>query len=307
MLAPTRSRSDLDAAEIARSKAGSAVAEAQDQLSGVRAEATEIIEAARAEAEAERGRCDRRRRGRSSTDSCRRRRRDQRSAGRRDGRGSPAGRRVRHRCCISSHEPSDRAERRSARRRPVPLQPELRTIMLSILASEEPNGVHLASDINEVIWGSLAFFVLLALIVWKAGPAIKAAISGRTDRIRDELATAEAERSDAEAALTAKAADLPDVSTEQTRIRAEATETAARLKSDMAAKAQADAAALVARANGEVVNQRTPGAGRHPRRGRPPHPRRHRGRRHRLSRRRRSVRPDRSVHQPGRPELISSR
>lgn len=47
-------RGDLDAAEIARSKAGSAVAEAQDQLAGVRAEATEIIEAARAEAEQER-------------------------------------------------------------------------------------------------------------------------------------------------------------------------------------------------------------------------------------------------------------
>lgn len=44
-------RSDLDAAEIARSKAGSAVAEAEDQLAGVRAEAAEIIEAARAEAE----------------------------------------------------------------------------------------------------------------------------------------------------------------------------------------------------------------------------------------------------------------
>jgi len=47
-------RSDLDAAEVARSKAGSAVAEAQDQLAGVRAEAAEIVEAARAEAEAER-------------------------------------------------------------------------------------------------------------------------------------------------------------------------------------------------------------------------------------------------------------
>ena len=47
-------REDLDAAEIARSKAGSAVSEAQDQLAGVRAEAAEIIEAARAEAEAER-------------------------------------------------------------------------------------------------------------------------------------------------------------------------------------------------------------------------------------------------------------
>lgn len=47
-------RGDLDAAEIARSKAGSAASEAQDQLAGVRAEAAEIVEAARAEAEGER-------------------------------------------------------------------------------------------------------------------------------------------------------------------------------------------------------------------------------------------------------------
>jgi len=128
--------------------------------------------------------------------------------------------------------------------------------MSSIFAAEGPNGVQLASDINEVIWGSLAFFVLLALVVWKAGPAIKAAFSGRTARIRDELASAEAERTEAEAALTAKAADVPDVGAEQTRIREEAVETAERLKHDMAAKAETDAAALVARANADVATQR---------------------------------------------------
>lgn len=47
-------RGDLDAAEIARSKAGSAASDAQDQLAGVRAEAAEVVEAARVEAEAER-------------------------------------------------------------------------------------------------------------------------------------------------------------------------------------------------------------------------------------------------------------
>jgi F-type H+-transporting ATPase subunit b len=44
-------RSDLDAAEVARSRAGSAASEVQDQLSGVRAEAAAVVDAARAEAE----------------------------------------------------------------------------------------------------------------------------------------------------------------------------------------------------------------------------------------------------------------
>lgn len=125
-----------------------------------------------------------------------------------------------------------------------------------IFASEEPNGVHLASDINEVIWGSLAFFVLLALIVWKAGPAIKKMVTGRTERIRDELEAAQAERTSAEQALNASSADLPDVGSEETRIRNEAIETASRLKTDMAAKAETDAVALVVRARADADAQK---------------------------------------------------
>ena len=44
-------RGDLDAAETARDRAGSAATEVQDQLAGVRAEATEIVDAARTEAD----------------------------------------------------------------------------------------------------------------------------------------------------------------------------------------------------------------------------------------------------------------
>ena len=36
--------------------------------------------------------------------------------------------------------------------------------MLTILAAEAPNGKHLAGDLNEVYWGSAAFFVLMALL-----------------------------------------------------------------------------------------------------------------------------------------------
>ena len=49
-------RGDLDAAEVARSRAGSAANEVHDQLAGVRAEAAEIVDAARAEGESVRAR-----------------------------------------------------------------------------------------------------------------------------------------------------------------------------------------------------------------------------------------------------------
>lgn len=49
-------RADLDAADRARSAAGSAAGEVHDQLVDVRTEAAQLIDAARAEAEAERSR-----------------------------------------------------------------------------------------------------------------------------------------------------------------------------------------------------------------------------------------------------------
>ncbi len=120
--------------------------------------------------------------------------------------------------------------------------------MFELLAAEGPNGVHLAGDINEVYWGSLAFFVLMIPFFMKGVPAIKKVMEARTNRIRTELAEAEAARVEAQSALSASTADLPDVDAEADRLRREAVETAERLKVDLVAKAHADAAALKARA-----------------------------------------------------------
>jgi len=125
-----------------------------------------------------------------------------------------------------------------------------------LFASEEPNGVHLASDINEVIWGSLAFFVVLGLIIWKAGPAIAKAFNGRTERIAAELGSAAAQKDEAVAALTASTADLPDTNAEEARIKAEAIETAERVKADLIAKAHADAEDIRVRGRADVDNYR---------------------------------------------------
>lgn len=121
------------------------------------------------------------------------------------------------------------------------------------LASEEPNGVHLASDINEVIWGSIAFFIVAGLIVWKAGPLIAKAMNDRTARIEAELGEAKAARAEAEAALTATSAELPDVSSEEARIRSEALQTAEKLKADLIAKAGAEAEAVRDRGRSDVA------------------------------------------------------
>ncbi len=118
------------------------------------------------------------------------------------------------------------------------------------------NGVHLAGDMKEVYWGSSAFIVLVALIAWKFGPAIKKMVASRPERIQAELEAAKAARTEAETALNASTADLPDVGAEEVRIRDEALETASRLKVDMVAKAEADAEALKTRGVADVANMK---------------------------------------------------
>lgn len=125
---------------------------------------------------------------------------------------------------------------------------------LYMFAAEAGNGRHLAGDRNEIYWGSIAFFVILGLIVWKAGPIITKSMRDRTDRIEAELADAKAARTAAEAALTESSAELPDVAEEEAKIRNEALETAVKLKGDLIAKAEAEAEAVRERGRNDVTN-----------------------------------------------------
>ncbi len=128
--------------------------------------------------------------------------------------------------------------------------------MLQLIAADAPNGRHLPGDINEVYWGSLAFFVVIGLMIWLAGPAISRALKSRTERIEKELADAKAARVEAEAMLTSRSAELPDLGVEEERIRSEAVETAARLKADLIARATAEAEDIRTRGMVEVDNYR---------------------------------------------------
>lgn len=134
--------------------------------------------------------------------------------------------------------------------------------MLSfLLAAEEPNSVHLPGDLNEVYWASAAFVVVLALLIWKVWPALRAALDKRTNDIRAELEAAQRERAQAEALLDEQRAGIGDVGTERQRLLAEAAETAERLRVDLVARARLDAEALRARAITDIENQRNQALG----------------------------------------------
>jgi F-type H+-transporting ATPase subunit b len=109
------------------------------------------------------------------------------------------------------------------------------------------NGFILPGDINEVIWGSISFLLIMALIFWKGRPAIKGMWNGRIERIAGELSSAESTRANAEAKLSAVESNIANADAERQRILTEAHANAATLKAQIIAKAESDAADVRAR------------------------------------------------------------
>ncbi|HEY6532158.1 MAG TPA: hypothetical protein VIY72_07630 [Acidimicrobiales bacterium] len=136
----------------------------------------------------------------------------------------------------------------------------LSTILLAAAdGAHEANDAILPHEIDEVIWGTIAFLIVVGLLWWKALPAAKNMAAARTQRIEAELAAAAAERETAEAALGELQGRIANADEECARILSEADETAVSLKDQLIAKADIDAddarrraAADAASAEGQV-------------------------------------------------------
>jgi F-type H+-transporting ATPase subunit b len=113
----------------------------------------------------------------------------------------------------------------------------------------------LRPEANEIIWGSLAFLVLL-VAMWKWGvPAIKNMEQAREDRIRNDLETAEKTRLDAETEKANYDSQLADARNEAGRIIDEARQSAESVRRDLIARAEEEASEIRARAQADIANQ----------------------------------------------------
>ena len=94
-----------------------------------------------------------------------------------------------------------------------------------LLAAEEVN-VKAKNPIlpegKELLWGSISFIIVFALLAWKAWPAIKAGLQARQDRIRDDLHKAEQARMEAETSLDEYKRQLADARNDASQIIEEA-------------------------------------------------------------------------------------
>jgi F-type H+-transporting ATPase subunit b len=107
-------------------------------------------------------------------------------------------------------------------------------------------------ETNEIVWGGLAFVILL-LVMWKfALPPVRNMMKQREDRIRDDLERAEHARTEAEEELANYRRQVADARSEASRILEEARQSADEVKRQIQAQAETDAAQTRNRAQEDI-------------------------------------------------------
>ena len=99
-------------------------------------------------------------------------------------------------------------------------------------------------ETNEIIWGGLAFLIILGAL-WRFGlPAVKKAMDARTERIRTSLDEADKAKADAEALRADYQRQLNEARSEAARIIEEARQQADAVRRDLTQRAEAEASEL---------------------------------------------------------------
>ena len=153
----------------------------------------------------------------------------------------------------------------------------------------------------ELIYGGIASAIIIAVLVWKAGPMARKAFRDRSERVEQELEESAQDQAQAEAKASQVRTALGDIESERRRILSEADTQAESLLADGRARLAAEISELEAKAESDIaagrerVTDELRGGDRALR-----HRRRRAGRRA-LARRFGPATADRGLHPAGRP------
>jgi len=116
-------------------------------------------------------------------------------------------------------------------------------------AGGEPEDCHDAPSpilpaTNELIWGGITFTVLLLAMAKFGLPAVRNMMEERTERIRADVAAADAAKAEADQIRQQYSAQLADAKSEAARIIEEARQAADSVRRDLTQRAEAEAAEL---------------------------------------------------------------
>ena len=127
-------------------------------------------------------------------------------------------------------------------------------LQLVTVLAEEKNPI--LPDVAELIFGSIAFVIVFAVLAKFAFPALNKMLAERSAKIKGDLEKAEHARTSAEAELADYRKQLAGAGEEASRIIEEARKTADQLRRDVQIKAEQESQATVARAQEEIRAER---------------------------------------------------
>ena len=106
--------------------------------------------------------------------------------------------------------------------------------------------------VPEILWGGIAFLIVLAVLMKFAFPALKKGLKDREEKIRDDLESASRAREEAEAEAAQYRAQIGDARSEGNVIVEEARADAERIRREVVARAESEAADIRERAQEDI-------------------------------------------------------
>jgi F-type H+-transporting ATPase subunit b len=104
----------------------------------------------------------------------------------------------------------------------------------------------------ELLWGSLAFLIVLGVLVKFAFPTLKKTMADRSEKIRSDLDGAASAKAQAEEELATYRSQLANSRNEGQELIEAARADAERVRADLIARAEAEAAEIKARATDDI-------------------------------------------------------
>ena len=111
-------------------------------------------------------------------------------------------------------------------------------------------------EIDELIWGTIAFAILFGLLSRVAFPALRKGLQAREQAIRAELERAEQARVEAEQKREEYDRRIAEARDEADRLVKEATEAAEEVRRERIARGEDEARQIVEKARGEAAQER---------------------------------------------------
>lgn len=129
--------------------------------------------------------------------------------------------------------------------------------MLSAFAEGHEGEINpLLPTLPDLVWGTLAFVIILVLFIWKILPRLNEMLDARSQAIEGGIKAAENAQAEAQAALEKYNSQLADARSEAGRIREQARADGSAIVAELREQASSEAARITANAHAQIEAER---------------------------------------------------